>query len=152
MNTEMQLFSISRKKKPEYEHGVAHKVYENKLNQDFHANAINLKWCTDFTYLFLTDGSKRYNCTIVSMLVRYHPEKWKTFCESSDIAIIRKLLINCRREMLVEVIQLLSGKEYAFTTVMEEMDAELDASEVYKLVKEEAWREYKRTGRNTLIF
>ena len=87
-----------------------------------------------------------------SMLVRYHPEKWKTFCESSDIAIIRKLLINCRREMLVEVIQLLSGKEYAFTTVMEEMDAELDASEVYKLVKEEAWREYKRTGRNTLIF
>ena len=87
-----------------------------------------------------------------SMLVRYHPEKWKTFCEASDIAIIRKLLINCRREMLVEVIQLLSGKEYAFTTVMEEMDAELDTSEVYKLVKEEAWREYKRTGRNTLIF
>lgn len=86
------------------------------------------------------------------MLVRYHPEKWKAFCESSDIAIIRKLLINCRREMLVEVIQLLSGKEYSFTTVMEEMDAELDASEVYKLVKEEAWREYKRTGRNTLIF
>ena len=87
-----------------------------------------------------------------SMLVRYHPEKWKAFCESSDIAIIRKLLINCRRELLVEVIQLLSGKEYSFTTVMEEMDAELDASEVYKLVKEEAWREYTRTGRNTLIF
>ena len=67
MNTEMQLFSISRKKKPVYEHGVARKVYENKLNQDFHANAINLKWCTDFTYLFLTDGSKRYNCTIIDL-------------------------------------------------------------------------------------
>ena len=67
MTTEMQLFSISRKKKPVYEHGVAHKVYENKLNQDFHANAINLKWCTDFTYLFLTDGSKRYNCTIIDL-------------------------------------------------------------------------------------
>ena len=52
MNTEMQLFSISRKKKPAYEHGIAHKVYENKLNQDFHVNAINQKWCTDFTYLF----------------------------------------------------------------------------------------------------
>jgi len=64
MNTEMQLFSISRKNKPEYEHGVAHKVYENKPNQDFHADAINQKWCTDYTYLFLTDGSKRYNCTI----------------------------------------------------------------------------------------
>ena len=68
MNTEMQLFAISRKKKPAYEHGIAHKVYENKLNQDFHANAINQKWCTDFTYLFLTDGSKRYNCTIVDLL------------------------------------------------------------------------------------
>ena len=65
MNTEMQLFSISRKKKPIYEHGIAHKVYENKLNQDFHANAINQKWCTDFTYLFWTNGSKRYNCTII---------------------------------------------------------------------------------------
>ena len=58
MNTEMQLFSISRKKKPACEHGIAYKVYENKLNQDFHANAINQKWCTEFTYLFLTDGSK----------------------------------------------------------------------------------------------
>lgn len=87
-----------------------------------------------------------------SMLVRYYPEKWKAFCESSDIAIIRKLLINCRREMLVEVIQLLSGKEYSFTTVMEEMDGELNASEVFKLVKEEARREFKRTGRNTLVF
>ena len=67
MNTEMQLFSISRKKKPDYEHGVAHKVYENKLNQNFDSAEINQKWCTDFTYLFLTDGSKRYNCTIIDL-------------------------------------------------------------------------------------
>ena len=67
MNTEMQLFSISRKKKTTYEHGVAHKVYENKLNQNFRADEINHKWCTDFTYLFLTDGSKRYNCTIIDL-------------------------------------------------------------------------------------
>ena len=61
----MQLFSISRKKKPNYEHGIAHKVYENKLNQNFNSAEINQKWCTDFTYLFLTDGNKRYNCTII---------------------------------------------------------------------------------------
>lgn len=67
MNTEMQLFLISRKKKPMYEHGIAHKVYENKLNQNFRADEINQKWCTDFTYLFLTDGSKRYNCTIIDL-------------------------------------------------------------------------------------
>lgn len=30
-------------------------------------NAINQKWCTEFTYLFLTDGSKRYNCTIIDL-------------------------------------------------------------------------------------
>ena len=70
MNTEMQLFSISRKKKPAYEYGVAHKVYENKLNQDFKADKINQKWCTDFTYLFLTGGSKRYNCTIIDLYDR----------------------------------------------------------------------------------
>ena len=37
----MQLFLISRKKKPAYEWGIAHKVYENKLNQDFRADEIN---------------------------------------------------------------------------------------------------------------
>lgn len=63
----MQLFSISRKRKPDYKSGVAHKVYENRLNQDFHSAKINQKWCTDFIYLFLTDGSKRYNCTIIDL-------------------------------------------------------------------------------------
>lgn len=87
-----------------------------------------------------------------SMLARYHPEKWKLFCESSDVAIIRKLLINCRREMLVEVIQLLSGKEYSFTTVMEEAEPEPNASELFKLVKEEARREFRRTGKEPFLF
>ena len=67
MNTELQLFSVSRKKKPNYVRGEAHKVFENKLKQDFNASEINQKWCTDFTYLFLTDGSKRYNCTIIDL-------------------------------------------------------------------------------------
>ena len=67
MNTELQLFSISRKRKPDYEYGKAHKIFDNKLNQDFTADKINIKWCTDFTYLFLTDGSKRYNCSIIDL-------------------------------------------------------------------------------------
>ena len=67
MNTELQLFSITRKRKPNYEYGAPHKVFENKLHQDFKAESINQKWCTDFTYLFLTDGSKRYNCTIIDL-------------------------------------------------------------------------------------
>ena len=67
MNTELQLFSISRKRKPDYGYGKAHKVFENKLNQDFRAEEINTRWCTDFTYLFLTNGSKRYNCSIIDL-------------------------------------------------------------------------------------
>ena len=50
MNTELGLRSIVRPKKPEYVHGKPHKVFENKLNQDFHADAINQKWCMEFAY------------------------------------------------------------------------------------------------------
>lgn len=70
MNIELGLFSISRKRKPNYEYGTAHKVFDNKLHQEFHAEKINQKWCTDFTYLFLTDGSKRYNCSIIDLYDR----------------------------------------------------------------------------------
>ena len=63
----MKLLSISRKKRPNYEYGTPHKVFKNKLNQNFTADERNQKWCTDFTYLFLTDGSKRYNCSIIDL-------------------------------------------------------------------------------------
>ena len=53
MNVEMGLCSIVRPKKPDYKPGTPHKVFENKLNQDFTAECPNQKWCTDFTYLFL---------------------------------------------------------------------------------------------------
>ena len=70
MNRELQLYSISRRRKLSYKRGIAHKVYNNKLKQDFNSPEINRKWCTDFTYLFLTDGSKRYNCTIIDLYDR----------------------------------------------------------------------------------
>ena len=66
----MQLFSVSRRKKPDYVHGAAHKVYDNRLKQNFHAKKRNRKWCTDFTYLTLADGRKRYNCTIIDLYDR----------------------------------------------------------------------------------
>ena len=66
----MQLFSVSRRKKPGYVHGAAHKVYDNRLKQNFHAKKRNRKWCTDFTYLTLADGRKRYNCTIIDLYDR----------------------------------------------------------------------------------
>ena len=67
MNTELGLCSIVRPKKPGYEHGKPHKIFENKLNQNFSAAEINQKWCTDFTYLFLSNHDVRYNCTIIDL-------------------------------------------------------------------------------------
>jgi len=67
MNTELKLLSIVRRRKPDYRKGNAHKVFENLLNQEFFAVRPNQKWCTDFTYLFLADGSKRYCPAIIKL-------------------------------------------------------------------------------------
>ena len=45
----------------------AHKVFKNLIEQNFSCEEINIKWCKDFTYLFLADGSKRYNCSIIDL-------------------------------------------------------------------------------------
>ena len=37
------------------------------LIEDFTADEINRKWCTDFTYLFLSNHEVRYNCTILDL-------------------------------------------------------------------------------------
>ena len=67
MNEELGLRSIVRQKKPEYRQGKPHKVFENRLKQEFSADTVNQKWCTDFTYLFLSDHEVRYNCTIIDL-------------------------------------------------------------------------------------
>ena len=67
MNGELGLYSVVRRRKPGYTKGTAHKTFDNLLSQDFTAIDINQKWCTDFTYLFLTDGSKRYNCSVLDL-------------------------------------------------------------------------------------
>ena len=67
MNTELGLHSIVRPKKPEAKPGNPHKIFGNRLGQDFHADRPNQKWCTDFTYLFLKNGDVRYNCTIIDL-------------------------------------------------------------------------------------
>lgn len=67
MNVEMGLRSIVRRKQPGTRAGKPHKVFENRLKQDFSAERANCKWCTDFTYLFLKNGDVRYNCTIIDL-------------------------------------------------------------------------------------
>ncbi len=67
MITESGRRSIVRPKRPDYKHGKPHKVFENKLEQDFTADKANQKWCMDFTCLFLKNGDVRYNCSIIDL-------------------------------------------------------------------------------------
>jgi transposase InsO family protein len=64
---ELGLRSIVRRKKPKGKSGHANKIFPNLLNQNFYVNQPNKIWCTDFTYLYLGDGTTRYNCTIIDL-------------------------------------------------------------------------------------
>ena len=70
MNKELKLYSICRRKKPGYRKGHQHKIFPNLLNQEFTVEKPNTIWCTDFTYLYLSNGSVRYNCTIIDLFDR----------------------------------------------------------------------------------
>ena len=70
MNTDLGLFSIVRRKKPSYKKCDVNEVFPNLLQQKFNVEKLNTAWCTDFTYLALTDGSMRYNCTIIDLFDR----------------------------------------------------------------------------------
>jgi len=67
MNREMHLYSIPRRRKPNYKKGTPNKLFPNLLNQNFVVNEPNRVWCSDFTYLYLTNGTVRYNCTIIDL-------------------------------------------------------------------------------------
>ena len=70
MNREMELYYVPRRKKPGYKKCVPHKLFPNLLNQNFFVNEPNHVWCTDFTYLYLSNGNVRYNCSIIDLYDR----------------------------------------------------------------------------------
>ena len=70
MNKELHLHCIRRRKRPGYKKGHAHKIFPNLLRQNFEIDKPNKVWCTDFTYLYLTNGNVRYNCTIIDLYDR----------------------------------------------------------------------------------
>jgi len=70
MNQEMHLYAVSRHKKLRYKKIPAHKQFPNLLKQNFVATEPNRVWCTDFTYLYLSNGMVRYNCTIIDLFDR----------------------------------------------------------------------------------
>lgn len=64
---ELGLKSVTVPKKPRYIKGECYKKFKNLLEQKFDADGPNKKWCTDFTYLTLTEGERRYNCSIIDL-------------------------------------------------------------------------------------
>ena len=94
MNTQMGLRSIVRPKKPRVKTGNPHKVFENQLKQDFHADKPNQKWCTDFTYLFLKNGDVRYNCAILDLY------DWSVVASITDCHITSELAIRTLKKAL----------------------------------------------------
>ena len=87
MNKELNLHAIVRRRKPNYRKGTVHKVFPNLLEQDFHADKVNQKWTTDFTYLVLKDGSVRYNCTVIDLYDRSVVSSITERNMTSDLAI-----------------------------------------------------------------
>lgn len=67
---ELGLKAITRRKKQVYKSGYKHHIFENLLNREFKTEKPNQIWCTDFTYLGLKGGSKRYNCSIIDLYDR----------------------------------------------------------------------------------
>ena len=98
MNKELGLRSIVRPKKPDYRKGEAHKRFPNLIMQDFRAEGINQKWCTDFTYLYLANGEVRYNCTIIDLYDRSVIASITDRTITSDLAIrtLKKALTSQR--------------------------------------------------------
>lgn len=64
---ELGLKSVVAPKKPRYIKGECYKKFGNLLEQKFEAGQPNQKWCTDFTYLYLNEGEKRYNCSVIDL-------------------------------------------------------------------------------------
>ncbi len=64
------LRSVIMRKKAKYMKGEQHKLFTNELKRNFTATKPNEKWCTDFTYITLSNGQKRYNCSILDLYNR----------------------------------------------------------------------------------
>jgi putative transposase len=67
---ELGIRSIVMKKRPSYLRRKAHKVFPKLINRKFYSAKPNKIWATDFTYLNLSNGAKRYNCTIIDLYDR----------------------------------------------------------------------------------
>jgi transposase InsO family protein len=75
------------RKKQRYKRGEKYHIFDNIVNREFKTKAPNDIWCTDFTYLTLRNGQKRYNCTILDLYDRSFVASLNIKWIDSDLAI-----------------------------------------------------------------
>ena len=86
---ELGLKSIVRRPKYHYLQGKKHRVFSDLIQRNFIVDGSNKIWVVDFTYLYLKDGTKRYNCTIMDLHRR------RVVATLNSHKINAKLAINC---------------------------------------------------------
>lgn len=156
MNKEMTLKSIVRRKKPGYRKNYPHKTFKNILEQDFSSDEINTKWCTDFTYLYLKDGSKRYNCTIIDLYDRSVVASITDRNITADLAIrtLRKAIESQREIKGVLILHSDQGSQYTskeFTEYCERMAVTQSMSKAGYPYDNAPMERYFNTLKNELI-
>lgn len=156
MNTEMGLISVVRRKKPGYKKSRPHKVFRNILEQDFTCDEINTKWCMDFTYLYLKDGSKRYNCTIIDLHDRSVVASITDRNISADLAIrtLRKAIESQPEIKGVLILHSDQGSQYTskdFTEYCERMAVTQSMSKAGYPYDNAPMERYFNTLKNELI-
>jgi putative transposase len=63
------------------------KIFPNLLKKNFTADAQNKVWCTDFTYIRLSNGKMRYNCTIMDLYDRSVVATLNASCINTELAV-----------------------------------------------------------------
>ncbi|CAM3473604.1 Integrase core domain protein [Erysipelothrix anatis] len=92
---ELNISSIIRRKEQPFETGKQHKVFPNLTQQNFHATEPNRLWCVDFTYLYLRNGTPRYNCTIIDVYDR------RVVASKNGVSINARLAIDTLHKALL---------------------------------------------------
>ena len=68
---ELNLKSIVRKKRNKINYNEpVHKTFENIIEQNFEVTVPNEKWCSDLTYIKLSNGKFVYACAIIDLYDR----------------------------------------------------------------------------------
>ena len=157
MNRELQLFSLLKRRMPGYIKGNIHKVFPDLLNQNFKAENVNQKWCTDFTYLFLKDGQKRYNCSIIDLYDRSVIASLNSKTMTAELAIntLKKALSSQSIPKSGLILHSDQGSQYtskAFTEFCESVNVTQSMSKAGCPYDNAPMERYFNTFKNELIY